>query len=125
MSLLFKPRHVEAIRTGTKTATRRAWQDAYPRPVEGSIRAAVTELFTSDEDADCYIRIERVYQEPLGELTEADARKEGGYSVAEFREAWEQINGPGSWDPEMVVDVVEFEYVGRERPKEAEAVADG
>lgn len=116
MSLLFKPRHIEAIRDGVKTATRRDWAENYPRPSEGDIRMAVTEMFTSDAECDCYIRVTDIYQEPLGEMTQEDARKEGGYDLAGFREAWETING--EWDPDLVVDVVEFEYVGRSRPDE-------
>jgi hypothetical protein len=30
----------------------------------------------------------------------------------DFRRAWENINGDGSFDPEQVVDVFEFECVG-------------
>ncbi len=116
MSILFRPRHVEAIRDGRKTATRRLWADTYPRPRDGSVRAAVTELFTPLEEATCFIRITNVYREPLGEMTPEDARKEGGYDLDEFRAAWEEINGEGSWDPDQVVDVVEFEYVGRHPP---------
>jgi hypothetical protein len=122
MTLLFKPRHIDTIRDGTKTATRREWANNYTRPSEGDIRMAVTEMFTSDEECDCYLRITDVYQEPLGEMGHADARKEGGYDMADFREAWRQING--DWDPELVVDVVEFEYAGRERPAESTASSD-
>lgn len=118
MSLLFQDRHIPLIRTGQKTATRRDWDEAYPRPSAGDVRMAVTELFTSDEECNCYIRVTDHYQEPLGEMTAADARKEGGYSLAEFREAWEDIHG--WWDPERVVDVVEFEYIGHRRPTEDE-----
>lgn len=112
--MLFKPRHIPLIREGTKTATRRDWAEGYYRPSPGDVRMAVTEMFTPDEACDCYIRVTDHYREPLGALDEADARKEGGYTVADFREAWVDING--AWDPEMTVDVVEFEYVGRERP---------
>ena len=73
-------------------------------------------MFTSDDECDCYIRVIECYQEPLGEMTDADAQKEGSYDLAGFREAWEAING--AWVPGLVVDVVEFEYVGRERPRE-------
>lgn len=119
MTLLFKPRHIDAIRSGTKTATRRDWAENYPRPSPGDVRMAVTEMFTTDDECDCYLRVTDVYQEPLGEMDHEDARKEGGYDMADFRDAWREING--EWDPELVVDVVEFEYIGRERPAEAEA----
>lgn len=112
--MLFKPRHIPLIREGRKTATRRDWAENYNRPIEGSVHIAATEMFTSEDEADCYIRIERVYQEPLGAMTEDDARKEGGYTLADFREAWREING--DYDPEQVVDVIEFEYIGRKRP---------
>lgn len=122
MTLLFKPRHIEAIRTGEKTVTRRVWADNYPRPNPGSVVIAAynrddldkSPIFTTTLEADCFIEIVDVYQEPLGEMTDADARKEGEYeTVDEFRGAWEQINGQGSWDPDEVVDVVPFEYAGR------------
>lgn len=115
MSLLFHEEHIEAIRADTKTVTRRDWADGYPRPNVGSIRGATTEMFTPIEEIDCWLRIERVYEEPLGEMTQKDARKEGDYDMADFREAWRDING--EWDPELVVTVVEFSYAGRERPE--------
>jgi uncharacterized protein YhfF len=122
--MLFRePGHIEAIREGAKTVTRRDWADNYNRPNEGSVHQATTAMFTSDAECDCFIRIEAVYQQPLGEMTDEDARAEGGYDMADFREAWLRING--EWDPEQVVDVVEFEYVGRERPTEPEVATDG
>jgi len=119
--MLFKPDHIKAIREGVKTATRRDWADGYHRPSPGDVRMAVTEMFTTDEECDCYVRVTDVYQEPLGGMNHEDARKEGGYDMADFREAWEEING--KWDQELVVDVVEFEYVGRERPTENAQIA--
>lgn len=115
--MLFQPHHIEEIRTGEKTVTRRVWHENYARPNVGTVQMAVTNMFTTDADCDCYIRITDIRQEPLGAMTDADARKEGDYeTVDEFREGWEAINGEGSWDPEQVVDVVDFEYAGRERP---------
>ena len=117
--MLFKPHHIEAIRAGEKTVTRRDWADGYNRPTPG-VHIASDEMFMSDEEADCYIVITDVYRQPLEEMTEADAQAEGGYTLSEFVDEWERINGPDTWDPEHVVDVVEFEYGGRTR-KEAEA----
>jgi uncharacterized protein YhfF len=77
---------------------------------------AVTELFTSDDECDCYIEIKDVYRQPLGTMDEADARAEGGYTLAEFRTMWREINGANAWSDEKTVDVVEFSYVGRVRP---------
>lgn len=116
MSLLFQPEHIEAVREGQKTATRRDWSDNYARPSPGDVRMAVTEMFTSDEECTCYIRVTDVYQEALSAMTAADAEKEGDYDMESFREAWVEIND--EWNPDLVVDVVEFEYIGRERPTE-------
>lgn len=115
MSLLFKPEHIDQIRNGTKTVTRRDWSSNYARPNEGTVQMATPEMFTTEEECDCFIRIESVYDQPLGEMTEDDAAAEGGYTLPEFRDVWERINGDGSWNPDQEVVVVEFEYVGRSR----------
>lgn len=115
--MLFKDYHIPQIRSGEKTVTRREWDENYPGPNVGTVVAATTELFVEDADADCYIRITDRYRQPLNRMTHADARKEGGYdSLGEFTDGYEAVYGEGSWDGEKVVDVVEFEYVGDERP---------
>ncbi|MFW5938673.1 MAG: hypothetical protein ACOCSN_07000, partial [Halanaeroarchaeum sp.] len=38
----------------------------------------------------------------------------------EFRDGYEKVYGADAWDPEKEVAVVEFEYVGRERPDRTE-----
>lgn len=117
--MLFKDYHLPQIRSGSKTVTRREWAENYNRPRVGSVQIASDEMFTSDADADCYIRVLDVYDQPLGDMTDADARAEGDYDdLAEFRAGYEQVYGDGAWDDEKVVAVVEFEYVGRERPTE-------
>lgn len=117
--MLFKDYHIPMIRSGSKTVTRREWADNYARPTVGSVQIASDEMFTSDDEADCYIRILEVYDQPLGEMTDEDARREGEYeTLAEFREGYAKVYGPDAWDPEKVVTVVEFEYVGRSRPRD-------
>jgi len=116
--MLFKAYHLPMIRSGSKTVTRREWADGYARPNEGSVQIASDEMFTSDEEADCYIRILSVYDQPLGEMSDEDARAEGEYEdLEDFRAGYEKVYGEGAWDPEKEVAVVEFEYVGRERPE--------
>ncbi|MCU4751391.1 ASCH domain-containing protein [Halobacteria archaeon AArc-curdl1] len=114
MSLLFQPEHVEQIRSGEKTATRRDWSENYNPPRAGTVQMATESLFESDEECECYIRIKDIYEQPLGEMTARDAEREGGYTLEEFRKKWEEIND--EWDPDKVVTAVEFEYVGRSRP---------
>lgn len=114
--MLFKPYHIDQIRSGSKTVTRREWKRR--QAVAGNVYIATTEMFTPDEEADCYIRATDVFDQPLGEMTDADARREGEYgSLEEFKQGYEKVYGAGSWDPEKTVTVVEFEYVGRTRPE--------
>lgn len=112
--MLFKDYHIPMIRSGSKTVTRREWDANYPGPNVGSVIAATTELFVPNDEADCFIRITNRYRERLGDVTDADAKAEGDYETREeFIEGYEAVYGDGSWSPEKVVDVVEFEYIGR------------
>ncbi|UTF56030.1 ASCH domain-containing protein [Natronosalvus rutilus] len=113
--MLFKDYHMEQIRSGSKTVTRREWERRQAKP--DGVYIASTEMFTSHDEADCYIRVDDVYQQALGDMTDEDARAEGDYEdLADFRAGYELVYGEGSWDPEKVVWVIEFEYVGRDRP---------
>ncbi len=114
--MLFKPFHIEKIREGTKTATRRTWDRAKVKV--GNRYPAKTEMFESNDEADCWIEVTDVYQEKLGDLTYEDAQKEGGYTPTQFRDSWRDI--VGEWEPDMMVYVVEFEYVGTEQYPEYE-----
>jgi hypothetical protein len=110
--MLFKPEHIEQIRTGEKTVTRLDWKRR--QVTDGGVYIASTEMFTSHDEADCYIRVTDVYEEPLGALSPAQADREGGYTVEEFEDVWREING--EYDAAKRVTVVEFEYVGRTHP---------
>jgi uncharacterized protein YhfF len=115
--MLFKEYHIPMIRSGSKTVTRREWSDNYAGPNVGSVVAATTDLFVSDENADCFIQITDRYQQRLGQMDEEDARAEGDYrDLYDFKTAYENVYGEDSFDPWKEVDVVEFKYVGRERP---------
>ncbi len=103
--LLFKPFHIEPIRNGLKTSTRRRWKRCRVRT--GSIQRCQTALFTKDHFAK--VRIRRTSQQPLNEMKDEDYRKEGGYTKQSFIDAWRRING--SYDPLEVVWVIEFENV--------------
>lgn len=122
--MLFKDYHIPMIRSGSKTVTRREWSENYNHPTEGSVQIAQynredldkSPMFMTDDEADCYIRVLNVFRQPLGEMVDEDARKEGDYeTLAEFRKGYEKVYGEDTWDPEKTVWVVEFEYVGRSR----------
>lgn len=71
---------------------------------------AVTERFTPESECDRFIKIQNVRGEPLGDMDKAAADRVGGYTLAEFREVWKEING--EYGPKQVVDVVRFEDMG-------------
>lgn len=114
--MLFKPYHIPMIRSGSKTVTRREWDDNYNGPKPGGIYAAKTELFQPNDECDCWIWIKDRYKQPLGTMTDISAQREGDYeTLEEFIEGYERVYGDGAWDPGKVVDVVVFEYVGRSK----------
>jgi hypothetical protein len=110
--VLFKERHVGPIERGEKTVTRRLWKRWHVRV--GGIYPIQTRLFGPGSEPRGWVRVTDGGLERLGDITEASALAEGGYTTEEFRRVWTEING--AWDPTRVVHVVEFEYVGRERP---------
>lgn len=111
--MLFKEYHLPMIRRGSKTVTRREWADNYTGPNIGTVVAAKSDLLKPDDECGCFIQITGKREEKLGDITDASAQREGDYdSVAEFRDAYEDVYGEESWDDEKVVDVIEFEYVG-------------
>jgi hypothetical protein len=103
--ILFKPEHMQPIQKGIKTQTRRVWDS--PRAKVGSIHKAKLQMLSKDYFAKLHIL--KIHQEKLGDITPEDAKKEGGYTVPQFKRKWEMINK--SWDPELLVYVVEFECI--------------
>ncbi len=69
--ILFKPQHVEPILRGRKTQTRRGWKRR--RAVPGSIHDARTAMFG---EPFARLRIRRVWQERLGDISAADVLAE-------------------------------------------------
>ena len=103
MSLLFKEYHVDLIIQGIKTATRR--NHKYRRRPGRVIRLKKSYTLWWDT----WIVIDKAYRQKLGDMTEEDAQKEGGYTLAEFKKVWESING--KWDPDEEVWVYEFHTI--------------
>lgn len=54
------------------------------------------------------LEITAVQVKRLQDISEADARAEGVTTVCAYRKLWEKIHGPGSWDANPYVWVVEF-----------------
>jgi ParB family chromosome partitioning protein len=96
-TMVFNHRHYRAVLEGTKSQATRRRPD--PQIQKGSlVRAAVNHF------AD--LEVMGIVRKRLGEFTEADARREGGYTLPEFREYWQRVNG--EWDPDEVVYLIQF-----------------
>ena len=102
---LFKRRLIHKIRTGEKTQTRRTHKRTWKPGKTYTIRAS---YFGKPLG---HIKIIKKFKQKLGEISPEDVKKEGFNSLEEFRKAWEEINGEGSWDPEQIVTVYEFKRV--------------
>lgn len=99
---LFKRKHIELIKQGRKTQTRRVHKAEWKIGRCYTIR---DRYFTKGEGQ---IMVTRKFKQRLGDVSEVDVRKEGYHNLAEFQKAWEEIHGEGSWNPTQVVTVYEF-----------------
>lgn len=104
--ILFHPEHVQPILSDLKVKTRRLGGKRWN---VNSVHRAKTAMLSKDYFS--LLRILTLHREPLGAMTEKDAWDEGGYTLSGYKEEWEKINGQGSWDPGLVVWVVQFERV--------------
>ena len=104
--ILFHPEHVQPIFDDLKIKTRRLGKKRW---IMESVHKAKTAMISKDYFA--LLRILTLHREPLGAMTEKDAWEEGGYTLPGYKKEWEKINGDGSWDPELLVWVVQFERV--------------
>ncbi len=98
--LPFSKVHAEQITKRIKTQTARKSKD--PRLQKGAVvRAQITHY------AD--LEITNVLRKKLGDFTEEDAKREGGYTLKEFKQVW--INLHGNWNPEEYVYVIQFNFL--------------
>jgi len=101
---LMRPEHIAMSLTGVpcwKTQTRRLWKRG--RANVGAVHQLREKLFGPSKGT---IKVLRVHQEHLLDITEADARKEGGYTREQFLQKWFMIN-PRS-PPNPLVFVVDY-----------------
>lgn len=102
---LFKENHVDQIKRGTKTQTRRIHKKW--RANIGAVHQVRTELFGKPH---CHIRIIRRWEERLGDISAADAHVEGGYTTDDYIKGFIEMYN-GSLDADFVVKCYEFELV--------------
>lgn len=95
--LPFSKIHADAIVKEAKTQTSRKTKD--PRLQPGvTVRAQITHF------AD--LEVTDVYRKKLGDFDEEDARREGSYTLDEFKEVWKTLHG--EWNPSEIVYVIRF-----------------
>ena len=104
---LFKRKHVEFILQGRKTQTRRIHSHEWKL---GRVYGVRDKLFGKPV---AHIMVIRKFRQRLGDISLEDVRKEGYSSLQEFQQVWEEIHGPGSWNPNLIVTAYEFQACSR------------
>ena len=95
--LPFSKVHADAMIKEIKTQTSRKAKD--PRLQKGvTVRAQITHF------AD--LEVTDVYRKKLGDFDEEDAKREGGYTLDEFKEVWNKLHG--EWNPNESVYIIRF-----------------
>lgn len=96
--LPFSKKHAEDILKRIKTQTARKAKD--PRIIPGTIvRGQITHFAN--------LKVTDVYRKKLGEFDEEDTKREGGYTLEEFKKVWKALHD--EWDPDETVYVIRFE----------------
>ena len=103
--ILFQDEHVQPILRGRKTQTRRMGKKRWNI---GAVHLAKTQMLSTFYFAK--IKIRNVRKERLGDMSELDALKEGGYTIEEYKRVFDRINKKnGGYDPDLMVWVIDFE----------------
>lgn len=108
--MLFQPHHIPLIQNGRKTQTRRTWDEMRVNLM--SYQQIKTKIFTKEHFG--YILINGYIRERLNAITHADAWAEGYSSVEEYLNEFHRIYPKAGKNP--FVWVIEFKYVGKEKP---------
>jgi hypothetical protein len=99
---IFKRRHLRKVLAGEKIQTRRTHKHTWKLGKTYSIR---DRWFSKPQG---HILVTRRFRQRLGDISPEDIRKEGYSSLEEFKQAWEKIHGPKSWNPDQIVICYEF-----------------
>jgi ParB family chromosome partitioning protein len=101
--LPFRLDHMQPILNGTKIQTSRAGIPDPKVKVGAIVHAAVWEPHFAD------LRVTNIERKKLRYFNEDDAKREGGYTLEEFKRVWELLHG--DWDENQIVFVIHFEKV--------------
>lgn len=100
MTLLWKKHYIPMVLSARKTMTRRLKRPAVKVGGEYYIKTSLFEHLPER------IRVDALYTQRLGDMTEEDAAREGAENLHSFVKDWKTLTG--TWDPENTVWVVEF-----------------
>lgn len=99
--LPFRANFKEPILRGIKTQTART---GLPK---GIVKGAIVDSHFTDPRP-FKLKIIDIYRKKLGEFDEDDAKREGGYTLEEFKKVWEATVDK-EWNPDQAVYIVRFE----------------
>jgi ParB-like chromosome segregation protein Spo0J len=102
-ALPFRLSHMNPIIEGRKTQTSRKGIPDPKVKVGAIVHASVREPHFAD------LRITHIERKRLKYFDEEDAKREGGYTLEEFKKVWKDIHG--EWDEDQFVYVIYFEKV--------------
>ena len=108
--ILFHSEQIKPILEGRKTETRRFWKDERPRVRVGGVYQARTRMLDKSSTF-AHLLVKELRWEPLDEMTDSDAQKEGYANLAEFKKAFMQILKINYWLSNEMVWVVGFEVM--------------
>jgi hypothetical protein len=94
---------MKPILDGIKTQTSRTGIPDPKVKVGAIVHAAIWEPHFAD------LRITSIERKRLKYFDEEDAKREGGYTLEEFKKVWKDIHG--EWDENQFVYVIHFEKV--------------
>lgn len=98
--VVFRLSHMQPILNGVKTQTSRKSLD--PKIKEGAILKA--NLWQPDFSR---LKVLKVERKKLGDFTEEDAKREGGYTLQQFQNVWKDLHG--DWNPNESVNIIHFQ----------------
>jgi ParB family chromosome partitioning protein len=101
--LPFRLSHLDPILKGLKTQTSRKGIPDPKIKVGSIVHAAVWEPHFAD------LRVTNIERKRLKYFDEDDAKREGGYTLEEFKKVWKKIHG--EWNEDEFVYVIHFEKV--------------
>ncbi len=102
--MIFTKEHIEKIREGKKTETRRIWK--HPHVKVGKVYGIRTDRFKPVPSDAPRIKIQSISRELLRDITFEGAIKEGCQSLGDFMDIWIKLHG--SWNPNQEIYVVKF-----------------